>query len=182
MPAVRGGPLVAGVMVVAIVATAVPANAADTTVTFTATAGSLSITAAASATLSGGTTTPGGTVSGALGTVTVTDARGSAAGWVASVYSTTGFTSATNPTIVNSGTTYTPGATTATSTPGTPTITAGTAGPLGASSGSPLTAYTYANATAGGNTVSWNPSLAVVIPITTKSGAVYSGTVSHQVV
>ena len=170
----------AGVIVVA-VTTAVPANAADTTVTFTTTAGSLSITAAASATLSGGTTIPGGTVSGALGVVTVTDARGSVAGWVASVYSTTGFTATSSPSIVNSAVTYTPGPTTATTAPGSPTITAGTAGSPGSSSGAALTAYTYVNATQGGDSVSWNPALAVVIPISAIAAAVYSGTISHQV-
>jgi WxL domain surface cell wall-binding len=176
----RIGMLLAGVAAIA-VSTAIPANAADTTVTFTSTTGSLSITAPGSATLSGGTPTPGGTVSGAMGTVTVTDARGSAAGWMASVYSTTGFTATSSTAITNAAVTYTPGATTSTSAPGTPTITAGTAGPPGTTSGAALTAYTYANATAGGNSVSWNPTLAVVIPSTALSGAVYSGTVSHQV-
>ena len=60
-------------------------------------------------------------------------------------------------------------------------MTAGTAGSPGASSGAALTAYTYADVTAGGNTVSWNPSLAVVIPATTTASAAYSGTISHQV-
>jgi hypothetical protein len=176
----RIGILLFGAAAVVTLATA-PANAADTTVTFTTTTGSLTITAPASVTLSGGTTSPGGTVTGALGTVTVTDARGSAAGWTASVYSTTGFTATGSTAIVNGAVTYTPGATTATTTPGTPTITAGSAASPGASSGAALTAYTYANATAGGNTVSWNPSLAVVIPLTAKTAAAYSGTISHQV-
>jgi hypothetical protein len=116
-----------------------------------------------------------------LGTVTVTDTRGSAAGWTASVYSTTGFTATGSTAITNAAITYTPGSTTATSTPAAPTITAGTAGSPGASSGAPLTAYTYVDATAGGNSVSWNPSLAVVIPLTAKTAAAYSGTISHQV-
>ena len=161
---------------------AAPANAADTTVTFSTTGGSLTITAAASATLSGGTLAPGGTASGALGTVTVTDSRGSAAGWTASVYSTTGFTATGSTAITNAAMTYTPGSTTAVSSPAGQTITAGTAGSPGISSGAPLTAYTYANVTAGGNSVSWNPTLAVAIPLTAKTGAAYSGTISHQVV
>jgi hypothetical protein len=175
----RTGILLLGVIAI-IVGTAFPAQAVDSTVTFTATGGSLSIAAPGSATLSGGTTSPGGTVTGALGTVTVTDARGSAAGWTASVYSTTGFTATSSTAITNSGITYTPGATTSTTVPGTPTITAGTAGSPGAASGTALTVYTYANATAGGNIVSWNPTLAVVIPITAKTG-LYTGTISHQV-
>ncbi|HYS35411.1 MAG TPA: WxL domain-containing protein [Pseudonocardiaceae bacterium] len=176
----RIGILFLGAAAITALAT-IPANAADSTVTFTTTGGTLSVAVPASATLSGGTTTPGGTVTGALGTVDVTDARGSAAGWTASVYSTTGFTATGSTAIANSGITYTPGATTATSTPGSPTITAGTAGAPGASSGAALTAYTYANATAGGNSVSWVPTLAVVIPLTAKTAAAYSGTISHQV-
>ncbi|GLZ30155.1 hypothetical protein Lesp02_23450 [Lentzea sp. NBRC 105346] len=169
-----------GVAAVA-VGTAVPANAVDSTVTFSTTGGTLSVAVPASATLTGGTTVPGGTVTGAMGTVTVTDTRGNATGWTASVYSTTGFTSAGSTAIANSGITYTPGSTTSTTAPGSPTITAGTAGSPGANAGAALTAYTYANATAGGNTVAWNPSLAVVIPLTAQGGATYSGTVSHQV-
>ena len=176
----RIGLLVAGVAAVA-VSTAVPAHAVDSTVSFTASAGSLSVAVPGSATLTGGSTAPGGTVSGALGTVTVTDARGNAAGWTASVYSTTGFTATASTSITNGGVTYTPGSTTSTSAPGSPTITAGSAGSPGANAGAALTAYTYANATAGGNTVAWNPTIAVVIPVTAKSAAAYSGTVSHQV-
>ncbi|GLZ40745.1 WxL domain-containing protein [Actinokineospora sp. NBRC 105648] len=161
--------------------TALPANAADTTVTFTTTGGALTITAAATATLTGGSTAPGGTVNGPLGTVTVNDARGTAAGWLASVYSTTGFTGPGSVAITNAGVTYTPGATTATSAPGTPVVTAGTAGSPGASAVAALTAYTYANTTAGGNTISWNPTLAVAIPLTAVAGTLYTGTISHQV-
>jgi hypothetical protein len=176
----RIGSLVAGVTA-AIAAGTAPANAEDSTVSFATTGGSLSVVVPAAATLTGGSTIPGGTVSGALGTVTVTDARGNAAGWTASVYSTTGFTAAQSTAIANSSVTYTPGATTSTTTPGSPTITAGTAGSPGANAGTALTAYTYANATAGGNTVAWNPTIAVVIPLTAKSAVTYSGTVSHQV-
>jgi hypothetical protein len=162
--------------------TTVQANAVDTSVTFTATGGGLAITAAPSATLTGGTTTPGGTVSGSLGLVTVTDSRGAAATvqWTAGVYSTTGFIATSNPSITNASVTYTPGSPTTTA-PGTPTVTPGTAGSPGASSGAALTAYAYSNTTAGGNIVSWSPTLAVVIPSTAAAGAAYSGTVSHQV-
>jgi len=177
----RSGFLVLGVAAIA-VCTAVPAHAVDSTVSFATTGGTLSVVVPASATLTGGSTVPGGTVSGGLGTVTVTDARGNAAGWTASVYSTTGFTATASTSITNGGVTYTPGSTTSTSAPGSPTITAGSAGSPGANAGAALTAYTYANATAGGNTVAWNPTIAVVIPLTAQGGASYSGTVSHQVV
>lgn len=177
----RIGSLVAGATAAIAVGTAAPANAEDSTVSFATTGGTLSVVVPAAATLTGGSTIPGGTVSGALGTVTVTDARGNAAGWTASVYSTTGFTAAQSTAITNSSVTYTPGATTSTNSPGSPTITAGTAGSPGANAGAALTAYTYANATAGGNTVAWNPTIAVVIPLTAKSAVTYTGTVSHQV-
>jgi hypothetical protein len=114
--------------------------------------------------------------------VTVTDARGNAAGWTASVYSTTGFTASGSTAITNSSITYTPGATTSTNTPGSPTITTGTAGSPGANAGTALTAYTYANATTGGNRVAWNPTIAVVIPSNAIGNSTYSGTISHQVV
>ncbi|HYS35412.1 MAG TPA: hypothetical protein VEO01_07215, partial [Pseudonocardiaceae bacterium] len=68
---------------------AMPASAVDTIVLFTTTGGALNITTPVSATLTGGTNTP---VSGRLGTVTVTDSRGTATGWLASVFSLTGFT------------------------------------------------------------------------------------------
>jgi hypothetical protein len=177
----RVGTLLIGAAVIT-GASAVAAEASDSTVTFTTTGGSLSITSAASAALTGGTPRPGGTVSGTLGTVTVTDSRGTAAGWTAGVYSTTGFTATGSPTITNAGLTYTSGATTSTTVPGSATITAGTAGSPGAGADAALTAYTYANTTAGGNIVSWNPTLAVVIPASAHSGAVYSGTISYRVV
>jgi hypothetical protein len=68
--------------------TAVPADAATTTVTFTLTGGALTITAPATANL--GTAAVGtATLSGSLGAVTVTDARGAPLGtWTASVFST----------------------------------------------------------------------------------------------
>jgi hypothetical protein len=154
----------------------------DTTVTFATSGGTLSVVVPAAATLTGGSTAPGGTVSGALGTVTVTDTRGNAAGWTASVYSTTGFTASGSTAISNSGVTYTPGETTSTTSPGSPTITAGTAGSPGANAGAALTAYTYANAAAGGNTVAWNPTIAVVIPSDAIGNTTYTGTISHQVV
>src|SRR6266702_8714786 len=59
---------------------AMPASAVDTIVLFTTTGGALNITTPVSATLTGGTNTP---VSGRLGTVTVTDSRGTATGWLA---------------------------------------------------------------------------------------------------
>jgi hypothetical protein len=158
---------------------AMPANAVDILVLFTTTGGALNITTPVSATLAGGT--PGGTVSGRLGTVTVIDSRGTAAGWTASVFSPTGFT-AGGGTVSNTGVTYTPGPTTGTAAPGTPGISAGAAGSPGASGRPALVAYAYSNITAGGNSVSWNPTVTVAPPLNTvATGATYSGTVTHQV-
>jgi hypothetical protein len=97
------------------------------------------------------------------------------------VYSTTGFTSPTSVTIPVSAVTYTPGDTSGVSAPGTPTITAGSAGSPGSLSTAALTAYTYANATAGGNTVSWTPGLSVSIPLNAATSAAYTATITHQV-
>ncbi|GLZ30158.1 hypothetical protein Lesp02_23480 [Lentzea sp. NBRC 105346] len=158
-----------------------PANAADSTVTFATTGGVLSVSVAPAAALNTGSATPGTTISGLLGAVTVTDARGTAEGWAIGVYSTTGFTATGSPSIPNTGITYTPGAATGTVAPGTPAITPGAAGSPGNDRGSARTVYTYANATAGGNRVSWVPTLAVAIPSTARPGALYSGKITYRV-
>jgi hypothetical protein len=160
---------------------AVPANAVDTVVLFTTTGGALNITTPVSAILAGGTNS-GGTLSGKLGTVTVTDSRGTAAGWLASVFST-GFTTTTGGGVPNNYATYTPGPNAGTVAPGTPGISAGVAGSPGVSGRAALIAYAYSNVTAGGNSVSWNPTVTVVPLLSTVvTGATYSGTVTHQVV
>src|SRR6266568_2610164 len=153
---------------------AMPASAVDTIVLFTTTGGALNITTPVSATLTGGTNTP---VSGRLGTVTVTDSRGTATGWLASVFSLTGFTTS-GGTVPNTYATYTPGPTTGTAAPGTPGISAGVAGSPGAFGRPALIAYAYSNIAAGGNSVSWNPTVTVAPLLSTvATGATYSGTV-----
>ncbi len=160
---------------------AIPADAADSTVTFATTGGVLSVAVAQSAPLNTGSATPGTTISGVLGAVTVTDARGSAEGWAIGVYSTTGFTATGSPAIPNTGITYIPGAATGTVAPGTPSITPGIAGSPGNDRGSARTVYTYVNATAGGNRVSWQPTLTVAIPGTARPGALYSAKITYRV-
>src|SRR4051794_33548400 len=83
------------------------ANAADTTVTFTVTSGSLTIAAPAGP-VSLGSTTAGNTVSGPLGTVTVTDVRGGTptSDWIARV-SATSFVGPSD-TIPSASATYNP--------------------------------------------------------------------------
>ncbi|MCG5472238.1 hypothetical protein LADH09A_006276 [Micromonospora sp. LAH09] len=163
---------------------AAPAAAAPTdttTVTFEVLAGTLDIDAPASADLGDGA--PGGTITGQLGTVTVTDSRGAAdASWVASVTASVFQTGGGTPpeTVLPEEIDYWSGPLTAstgngTFTPGQPT--AGDAAPL--SSGTPLTAFTHSGGT-GGNTASWNPTLVVNVPLDSIAG-VYTGTVTHSV-
>lgn len=150
-----------------------PANAADTTVTFTVTAGELTISAPASRNL-GTNVPPGRTVTNTLGNVTVDDLRGAnPSGWTATV-SSTDFTSAGVTAIPASAVTYTPGA--EVSHAGDGTFVAGAAGPL---SSTPRTAYVHAAGT-GSNQLIWNPTLTVAVPNTATS-AEYSGTVTHSV-
>jgi len=146
------------------------------TVTATVAAtGVLSITAPASAGL--GSTAPGGTVSSHLGTVQVTDNRGSlAAGWTATVSSTdfttgAGTAAQTIPVAdaqyVISGFTATTGSATFTAAPVTQMSTAAQA------------VVTTTNV-AGSNSASWNPVIQVAVPGAAVAGA-YSATITHSV-
>ncbi|WP_433127600.1 hypothetical protein ACQPWW_32370 [Micromonospora sp. CA-240977] len=163
---------------------AAPATAAPTdttTVTFEVLAGTLDIDAPATADL--GTGAPGGTITGPLGPVTVTDSRGAAdASWVASVTASVFQTGGGSPpeTVLPEEIDYWSGTATATTGTGTFTpgqATAGAAAPL--SSVTPLTAFTHAGGT-GGNTATWNPTLIVNVPLDSIAG-VYTGTVTHSV-
>jgi hypothetical protein len=167
----RIGLFMTGVLGV-VLAAANPANAADTTVTFTVSAGALTISAPAARDL--GTGTPGTTISNTLGNVTVDDLRGdNPSAWTATV-SSTDFSSAGVPDIPASDVTYTPG--TEVSHVGDGTFTAGTIGTLSAGG---RTAYSHAAGT-GSNQLVWNPTLAVAVP-TTATAAEYTGTVTHSV-
>ncbi|MEV8631650.1 hypothetical protein AB0395_08335 [Streptosporangium sp. NPDC051023] len=158
-----------------IAALAPPAGAVDTITTFTISGGALAITAPASANL--GSATSGATsVSGQLGTVTVTDTRAAlVAAWTASASSsafTTGGGSAAE-TIAASSITYSPGL--ATATTGLGVFTPGAAGVLGAS----RTAFTLAAGT-GNNTATWNPTISVALSASAVAGT-YTGTITHSV-
>lgn len=163
---------------------AAPAAAAptdDTTTTFEVLAGTLDIVAPATADL--GTGAPGGTITGQLGTVTVTDSRASDdASWIASVTATVFQTGTASPpeTVLPEEIDYWSGPATATTGTGTFTpgqAAAGDAAPL--SSVTPLTAFTHTGGT-GGNTAEWNPTLVVNVPLDSIAGG-YTGTVTHSV-
>jgi hypothetical protein len=145
----------------------------DTTVTFAVTTGALTLTAPASATLGSGA--PGTTISGQLGTVTVTDSRALlVASWTTTASSTDFTTGGGTPaeTIPAADATYTPGTvtTTGTITTSTSVITL---------SGTPQTVVT-GSAGVGNNTASWNPTIAVAVP-SAAVGGTYTGTLSESV-
>jgi hypothetical protein len=158
-----------------VAAAALPASAADTTVTFSITTAGLTISAPGSASL--GSVASGATsISGQIGPVTVTDLRGALnATWTATVtgtdFTTGGGTPAETIPVINVS--YSPGP--ATSTTGTATFTPGAGGIINV----PRTAFT-ATAITGNNTATWNPTLTVTIPSAAVSGT-YTGTVTHEV-
>jgi len=160
-------------------ATLSPAHAADTTTTFTLTAGTLTISAPASGNL-GSVTTGTATTSAQLGSVAVTDNRGALLGsWTASV-STTDFTTGgatSNETIAKTAVDYWSGVA---STTGTGVFTPGQT--LVANKVTMSVARTAYSATGvvGLNTATWNPTMIVNIPSAAVAG-VYSGTVTHSV-
>ncbi|MDG4786490.1 hypothetical protein O7626_11210 [Micromonospora sp. WMMD1102] len=163
---------------------AAPAAAAptDTTVvTLNVVGAGLDIEAPESAFLGSGL--PGTTLTGSIGTVRVTDQRGSAdASWTASVTSTHFETGGGSPTerILAEQIDYWsgPGAEqlgTGTFIPGQPT--AADAEPL--STVTPLVAFQHVGGT-GVNSVAWSPTLIVHIPASAVVGT-YTGTVTHSV-
>ncbi|WCN81198.1 hypothetical protein [Micromonospora sp. LH3U1] len=158
------------------------ADPTDTTATtFEVLAGTLDIVAPTNADLGDGA--PGGTITGQLGTVTVTDSRASDnASWAATVTATVFQTGGSSPpeTVLPEEIDYWSGPATATTGDGTFTpgqVAAGDAAPL--SSVTPLTAFTHSGGT-GGNTAAWNPTLVVNVPLDSIAG-IYTGTVTHSV-
>ncbi|MFD1118276.1 hypothetical protein [Sphaerisporangium aureirubrum] len=114
-------------------------------------------------------------VSGLLGEVTVTDARGDpSTEWTATV-SCTDFTTggATPETIANESVGYSPGS--ATSTAGEAEFTPGTTGDLG----SPRTAFSVSEGT-GDNSATWNPTITVTLPDDVVVGT-YTAVITHSV-
>jgi hypothetical protein len=152
---------------------AFPAMADDTATTFTLTGGSLTYSAASTATL--GNSTSGDTsITGLLGAVSVTDARGGVDGWVASGSSTTFGTAADTTTgSTSTAVAYTPGEVTQ---DGTLAIAA----PADTSLDDTPAAIVTASAVSGNNTASWNPTLDVTLPATALADD-YTGTVTTSV-
>jgi hypothetical protein len=161
-----------------------PASAAttgNTIVTFTVSPGALAITVPATAALGSGA--PGTTIAAQIGAVQVTDARAQlTTSWTASVVATNFTTggATTAETIPSADVSYWSGPATASTGNGTLTpgeLTAADALPLSATV--PITAFSLTAGT-GNNSVTWNPTLSVAVPLTNAAGA-YSGTVTHSV-
>ncbi|WP_062346815.1 hypothetical protein [Herbidospora yilanensis] len=170
---------VIGMAMVLLIGSVAPAQAADTTVTFTIQGGALTISAPASINL--GNTASGATLQGTIGPVTVTDLRATLLGsWTAHV-SSTDFTTGggtANETIPKTDAAYASGA--ATSTTGVGTFVPGQLTvPLAAPLTGQVTAFS-ATALVGNNTVTWNPTLRVTIPNSAVAGT-YTGTVTHSI-
>lgn len=158
-----------------------PAQAADTTTTFTLTGGALSVSSPASSALGSAATGATSTTPALLGSVVATDARGALAGsWTASVTSsdyTTGAGSA-NETIAKANADYWSGA--ATASTGTAVRVPGQlTALLKQTLATSITGFS-ASATVGNNTTTWNPTVSVTIPPQAVIGA-YSGTITHSI-
>jgi hypothetical protein len=157
-----------------------PNTPEPTTVTFTVSTGTLTITAPATAPL--GTGAPGTTISAPLGTVTVSDNRALlAASWTATASSTdwTTGTATAAETIPVSDVGYAVGTITATGT----ITTTGTDLPAGTAAGDlSSTAQTVVAGTAGvgDNSATWDPTISVAVPASAVGGA-YTGTITHSV-
>jgi hypothetical protein len=158
---------------------ALPASADTTggsTATVTIVGGVLSITVPTDAGNLGtrANSVGGGTISGPLGPVQVSDARSAAAGsgWVASVISTA-FTPPAGPTIAASAVGYTAGTITKV---GTATYTANDPGNL-----TGVAPAVTATGITGDNSATWNPTIDVAVPGGMAAG-VYSATITHSVV
>jgi hypothetical protein len=152
-----------------------PVSAAETSATVTVTGGALSITVPVSAGNLGtrADTVLGGTISGPLGQVQVTDARAAAAGsgWVATVISTA-FTPPSGPTIGATAVGYTAGPITKV---GTATFTANDPTNL-----TGVVAAVTATGITGDNSATWDPTINVFVAGGMAAG-VYSGTITHSV-
>jgi hypothetical protein len=143
--------------------------------TVTVTGGALSITVPTDAGNLGtrADSVLGGTISGPLGVVQVSDARSAAAGsgWVVSVISTA-FTPPSGPAIAASAVGYTAGTITKV---GTATYTANDPVDL-----TGVAAAVTATGITGDNSATWNPTITVTVPGGEAAG-VYSATITHSV-
>ena len=151
--------------------TALPAGAA-TPATFTLTAGALSISAPTGSVSLGSqvASTIPTTIAGPLGVVAVSDQRGGATNWTASVISTA-FTPPSGPADPASNVSYAAGPITQSAT------VVATAVPAPDLTGvSPV----VTGASTGISSASWNPTISVIVPANFAPG-VYSATITHSV-
>jgi hypothetical protein len=153
-----------------IVSGAVPAFADDTATTFSLTGGEITLSVAASAILTDEASSVGtNLITGQLGAVSVTDARGGTAGWIATAASST-FTG--TGLSVSTDVAYTNGTITKT---GTSSISQATGLSIAA-----VDDVATATSVSGNNTASWNPTLDVSMPAGALAGD-YAGTVTTSV-
>ena len=154
------------------------AYAADTTATFSITAGGLAITApSGTVALTGATAATGAaTVGGTLGNVSVADTRGALVATWGATFSSTTFTTGTataEETVALASISYASGTVTKTGT-GTAVPNAGTLMSAGAGSRK----VTFAGV--GNNTATWNPTLTFTLLADQVAGT-YTGTITHSV-
>jgi hypothetical protein len=154
-------------------AAAMPAGA-DTTASFTLTAGALSISAPTGSVSIGSqaVSSSSSTISGSLGVVTVTDQRGGATSWVASVI-VTAFTPTSGPAVtaipaVNVS--YAVGTVTQTGVTTTKPATTDLTGVSPVVNG----------VSTGLSSASWNPTISVLLPANAAPGT-YTATITHSV-
>ena len=152
-------------------ASALPAGA-DTPATFTLTAGGLSISAPTGIVSLGSqpVSNSSSTITGSLGVVTVSDARGGATSWTASVISTA-FTPTAGPADPASNVSYVAGTVTVSATVVATVVPA--ANLTGVST-------VVTGASTGVSSASWNPTISVVVPANYAPG-VYAATITHSV-
>ena len=154
---------------------AAPASAGPTTATLTITGGALAITVPTSPVNLGTrqNTVGGGTISGVLGVVQVSDGRSAAAGsgWVASVISSA-FTPPAGPAIAASAVSYAAGTITKV---GTAVYTANDPPDL-----TGVSPAVTASAITGDNSATWSPTITVLIPGGMAAGT-YTATITHSV-
>lgn len=156
---------------------ALPASAAstgDTPITMAVNTGTLDITVPAGPVALGSVTASASaqTVSGQLGTVTVTDSRGGTAGWAATA-SAVDFTGPQSISVsAANSSSYDAGTATVT---GTATVANTNLDAL-----YPGGAVQTATGVSGINTATWNPTISVTVPANALAGT-YSSTVTHSV-
>jgi hypothetical protein len=158
--------------IAALAAVAAQSSGADTTATFTLTAGALSISAPTGSVSLGSQTVSNSatTITGSLGAVTVSDQRGGVTGWTASVISTA-FTPVAGPADPASNVSYAAGSITV-----SPTVVATAVAAANLTGVSTI----VTGASTGISSASWNPTISILVPANYAPG-VYSATLTHSV-